>query len=286
MTHAHPLVVKLGGALLDDAAQFGDVFNALAELHGSHPGGVIVVHGGGKAVDRHLDRMGIVTERRDGIRVTPPHAVEQVTAVLAGSMNTQLLGLLLSRGVPAVGLTLCDGHLAHARRATHYSFDPGCVGELAHGRGHLLHHLLAGGYMPVLSSIGIDATGGFLNINADDAAAQVAGIVNASGLLLLTDVPGVRNAEGAILSELDAAHAEHLIAQGVISGGMIAKVRGAVAAANLGGVPVVIASWADPQALRTLGSGGSIGTRVLPTAPLPKSTACTNTLPQEFAHHA
>jgi acetylglutamate kinase len=280
------LVVKLGGALLDDAAQFGGVFDALAELHHSLAGGLIVLHGGGKAVDRQLDRMGIVTERRDGIRITPPHAVEQVTAVLAGSMNTQLLGQLLARGVPAVGLTLSDGHLAHAQRATHYSFDPGCVGELAHGQGHLLHHLLAGGYMPVLSSIGVDTAGGFLNINADDAAAQIAGIVRARGLLLLTDVPGVRDAQGSILKELNAHQAEQLIAEGVISGGMIAKVRGAVAAAKLGGVPVVIAAWTDPQALRVLGSGGSIGTRVVHTAPRPELSPCTARTLEEFAHHA
>ncbi|NBX31670.1 MAG: hypothetical protein EBR07_02935, partial [Planctomycetes bacterium] len=92
-----PLVVKLGGALLDDAAQFPQVFDALARMHQLHPGGLVIVHGGGKAVDRQLDRVGLHTERREGIRITPPEAVEQVTAVLAGAMNTQLLGLLLSR---------------------------------------------------------------------------------------------------------------------------------------------------------------------------------------------
>lgn len=273
-----PLVVKLGGALLDDAASFGAVFDSLGALHASLAGGIVIVHGGGKAVDRQLERLGLVTERREGIRITPPEVVEQVTGVLAGAMNTQLLGLLLSRGVPAVGLTLSDGHLAHAQRTTRYAFDPGCVGELSHGRGELLRHLLAGGFLPVLSSIGIDAQGGMLNINADDAAAQIASIVGASGLLLLTDVPGVRDAAGNTLQELNGATAERLIAQGVITGGMIAKVRGAVSAADLGGVPVVIASWSDPAALSALASGGSVGTRVLPTAVAAPAA-------KEFAHH-
>ena len=259
-----PLVVKLGGALLDDAANFPGVFDALVHMHQVHPCGLVIVHGGGKAVDRQLDRLGIATERREGIRITPPEAVEQVAAVLAGTMNTQLLGLLLSRGASAVGLTLTDGHLARATKATRFPFDPGRVGELVGGDGMLLRHLLAGGYLPVLSSIATCEAGGILNVNADDAAAQIAGIVGASGLLLLTDVPGVRGADGNVVAELDADAAERLIADGTVTGGMIAKVRGAVAAAESGGVPVVIASWAEPNALEALASGGAVGTRVLP----------------------
>lgn len=264
MTQPGPLVVKLGGALLDDASRFPGVFDALARMHQLHPGGLVIVHGGGKAVDRQLDRLGLQTERREGIRITPPEVVEQVTAVLAGAMNTQLLGLLLSRGASAVGLTLSDGHLSRAAKATRFSFDPGRVGELAGGDGALVAHLLAGGYLPVLSSIAVCEAGGFLNVNADDAAAQLAGIVGASGLLLLTDVPGVKGADGAVIAELDEAAAEALVADGTVTGGMVAKVRGAVDAAERAGVPVVIASWADPASLEALASGASVGTRIVP----------------------
>ena len=266
MTVPAPLVVKLGGALLDDAAKFPGVFDALARMHQLHAGGIVIVHGGGKAVDRQLDRLGIQTERREGIRITPPDVVEQVTGVLAGAMNTQLLGLLLSRGASAVGLTLSDGHLARARKATQYAFDAGRVGELAGGDGALVSHLLAGGYLPVLSSIAVCEAGGFLNVNADDAAAQLAGILKASGLLLLTDVPGVKAKDGSVIAQLDAAGAEALVADGTVTGGMIAKVRGAVAAAEAGGVPVLIASWADPAALEALARGASVGTRVVPSS--------------------
>ena len=264
MTHPGPLVVKLGGALLDDASSFPGVFDALARMHQLHDGGLVIVHGGGKAVDRQLDRLGMRTERREGIRITPPEAVEQVTAVLAGAMNTQLLGLLLSRGASAVGLTLSDGHLSRAAKATRFGFDPGRVGELTGGDGALVGHLLAGGYLPVLSSIAVCEAGGFLNVNADDAAAQLAGIVGASGLLLLTDVPGVKGADGAVIPELDEERAAALVADGTVTGGMIAKVRGAVDAARRAGVPVVIASWADPAALEALAAGARVGTRILP----------------------
>jgi acetylglutamate kinase len=233
-------------------------------MHQLHAGGLVIVHGGGKAVDRQLDRLGLQTERREGIRITPPEVVEQVTAVLAGAMNTQLLGLLLSRGVSAVGLTLSDGHLSSAQKTTRFSFDPGRVGELTGGDGALVHHLLSGGFLPVLSSIAVCQAGGFLNVNADDAAAQLAGILRAQGLLLLTDVPGVKGADGRVIPELTADSAEALIADGTVTGGMIAKVRGAVDAAERAGVPVVIASWADPAALEALASGAAVGTRVTP----------------------
>ena len=270
-----PLVVKLGGALLDDAAQFPQVFDALARMHQLHAGGLVIVHGGGKAVDRQLERVGLHTERREGIRITPPEAVEQVTAVLAGAMNTQLLGLLLSRGVSAVGLTLSDGHLSRAVKTQRFTFDPGRVGELVGGDGALVHHLLSGGFLPVLSSIAVCEAGGFLNVNADDAAAQLAGILHAQGLLLLTDVPGVKDANGQVIAELTASAAETLIADGTVTGGMIAKVRGALDAAQRAGVPVVIASWCDPAALEALATGAAIGTRVLPSASVASATSAT-----------
>ncbi len=264
MTRPAPLVVKLGGALLDDATQFPQVFDALARMHQLHAGGLVIVHGGGKAVDRQLERVGLHTERREGIRITPPEAVEQVAAVLAGAMNTQLLGLLLSRGVSAVGLTLSDGHLSRAVKTQRFDFDPGRVGELVGGDGALIHHLLSGGFLPVLSSIAVCEAGGLLNVNADDAAAQLAGILKAQGLLLLTDVPGVKDADGQVIAELTSPAAEALINDGTITGGMIAKVRGALDAAERSNVPVVIASWSNPAALEALASGTSVGTRVLP----------------------
>ena len=122
--------------------------------------------------------------------------------------------------------------------------------------------LLAGGFLPVVSSIGLDDAGGFLNINADDAAAALAGIVGARGLVLLTDVAGVLDASGHVIPSLDRDAIERHIADGTIHGGMIAKVRGALEAAEQSGVPVTIASWKDPASVTGVGTS----TRIVPLA--------------------
>jgi len=264
-----PLVVKVGGALLDAPEQHLETIQAIAELHAvelRRGGGVVLVHGGGLAVDRHLARLGITTERIEGIRVTPPDVVEEIVGVLAGRMNTRLLGLLAAVGAQPVGLSLGDGGLCRCRKATRYAFDPGAVGEIVGGDPMVVRTLIAGGFLPVVSSIGLDDRGGFLNINADDAAAAIAGIVRAANLVLLTDVAGVLDRSKAVIGELDRSSIERLIADGTISGGMIAKVRGALEAAERAGVPVTIASWKDPLAVtHATGSGAATCTRVLPT---------------------
>jgi acetylglutamate kinase len=261
VTTSRILVVKVGGALLDDpeAASIHratiEGLRALERDARAHGGGLVVVHGGGVTVDRHLARLGITTERIDGIRVTPPEVVEEITGVLAGRVNTRLVGMLAAAGARPVGLSLGDGGLCEARKATRYPFDPGAVGEIVGGDPSLVTTLVDGGFLPVVSSIGLDATGRMLNINADDAAAAIARIVSAHELVLLTDVPGVLDRSGSVLAELDRERIEALVADGTITGGMIAKVRGALDAAESAGVPVVIASWKDPASIRTPTNG-------------------------------
>ncbi len=248
-----PLVIKVGGAMLDEPGKHLATINGIVDLHRearSRGSGVVLVHGGGAAVDRHLARLGIVTERIDGIRVTPPDVVEEIVGVLAGRVNTRLLGLLSAAGAQPVGLSLGDGGLCSCRKATRYPFDPGSVGEIVSGDATVLRTLIGGGFLPVISSIGLDELGGFLNVNADDAAAAIARIAHGSELVLLTDVAGVLDAEGAVIPSLDREGIDRLIAEGTISGGMIAKVRGALDAAERAGVPVTIASWKDPMSVR------------------------------------
>lgn len=263
MSHPSPLVLKLGGALIDDAHALDAIVHAISHLERRTPGSLVIVHGGGAAVDRQLARLGMATERREGIRITPPDQMEQIAGVLAGAINAKLTATLLAEGVRAVGMTLAGGGLAHTARATRYAFDPGQVGEIRGGSPDVVRSLLGGGFVPVISSIGADSDGSLLNVNADDAAAAVAGIVGARALVLLTDVPGVRGADGRTIPTLDAGAAEALIASGVITGGMIPKVRSAADTATRCGVPVVIAPWADPSALATLADGGRAGTAFL-----------------------
>lgn len=263
-----PVVVKVGGTLLDEPEKHRATLDGIVLLHENarrRGSGVILVHGGGVLVDRHLARLGITTERIDGIRVTPPDVVEEIVGVLAGRVNTRLVGLLAGSGARTVGLSLGDGGLCACRKATRYAFDPGAVGEIVSGDPGVTDALIAAGFLPVISSIGLDAHGGFLNINADDAAAAVALVTHASDLVLLTDVPGVLGRDGAVIPTLDEAHINALIADGTIAGGMIAKVRGALEAATKSGAPVTIASWKDPSSVLAGTAGGATCTRVVPS---------------------
>jgi len=269
-----PLLIKLGGLAIDQADKHGALFQALCRLHmtlRADGDGLVLIHGGGKAVDRRLERLGFISERRDGIRITPPDHIDEVVAGLAGSVNKQVVGQIQRCGVPAVGLCLGDGFTAKSFKATGYAFDPGRVGEIRGGDPRLIHLLLGAGFMPVLCSIGLDEHGLPLNINADDAAAGLSCLLECRGLVLLTDVEGVLDVDGGVFEELTAEAVERHIADGAIRGGMIPKVRGAVQAAQASRVPVVIASWNDPEALLKLSTGESVGTRVLPGNATPVS---------------
>lgn len=258
-----PLVVKIGGALLEQADQHLDAFAGLIALHRAHRdaggGGIILVHGGGAQVDKQLKLVGIETPRIEGIRVTTREAIDQVVGVLAGSAHVRLLGILQSQGAQVVGLGLSDGGLCACRHTTKFNFDAGEVGEITGGDGAVAHALLAAGFMPVVNSIGLSAKGEPLNVNADEAACAIARVVGAAGIVLLTDVPGVLDASKRLIAELDSARIDELIANGTISGGMIPKVRNALDAARQAGCPATIASWRDPAAIAT----GSTGTRVV-----------------------
>lgn len=261
-----PLLVKIGGAAVDQAEEHGALFEALCDLHRAERaagGGVVLVHGGGVTVDRRLERLGMVSERREGIRITPPEHIDEVVAGLAGSVNKKLVGRIQRCGVPAVGLCLGDGLIANSRQAGGYSFDPGRVGEIDGGNPRLMELLIGGGFMPVLCSIGLDDAGHPLNINADDAATGLAGLLDCRALILLTDVEGVLDAKGRLLDELTPDEIERRISRGEIRDGMIPKVRGAARAARVSQTPVTITSWNQPGKLVRLARGESIGTRIV-----------------------
>lgn len=262
-----PIVIKIGGTALEDRNSAPLVWSAVAKLHSDHPGGVVLLHGGGKAVDRHLDRLGFTTERREGIRITPNDQIEEITAVLAGKINKSIVQQLNTLGIRAVGLCLGDGAMLRTVKSSKYSFDPGRVGEVIadqSGKAELLSLLLKSRFLPVLSSIGMDELG-FLNLNADDAAAGVAAALGAKALVLLTDVPGIFDETKTPAREMDTDRIEALIASGHIAGGMIVKARAAAATAISTGVPVVILSGNDPSAIGDWASGKPVGTRILST---------------------
>lgn len=285
-----PLVIKLGGRALDDTAKTDRLWDAIALLAQPAPEatagrtdatGLVLVHGGGSEVDTHLARLGMTTTRSAGLRVTPDDQIGEVVSVLRGRVNTRLVGHLQSRGVPAVGLGLADGGACVCRKHQPGGAELGRVGVVAwrpgapsqRSTGGLWRDLLAAGRVPVLCSIGLDAAGKPLNVNADDAAAAVAGILSARTLVLLTDVPGVLDGDGCPLVETDKAGIEAMITAGTISGGMIPKARAAVAAAESSGVPTVIASWKQPESLTAVAGDTPVGTRVLPPRRRPVGTS-------------
>lgn len=267
-----PVIVKIGGVALERQAESPEMWHALLTLHrtrlSAEKGGVVLVHGGGKAVDRMLDRLGLVSERREGIRITTPDQIDVVTSVLAGTVNKSLVGcinrvaLASNFSERAVGLCLGDGGLCASAKSTRYSFDPGRVGDVTGGDAGLARALFNGGFLPVLCSIGLDDAGKTLNINADDAAAALVPIVGASGLVLMTDVPGIKNSKGQLVPDLSPAAIEQMISSGEVTGGMIPKTRAAAAVATSSGADVFIMSGEDPANLTAWAQGKPVGTRV------------------------
>lgn len=262
-----PLVIKIGGSTLDDHLHNQALWHSIASLSSGEAeqnGGVIIVHGGGKAVDRQLSRLGIVSERRQGLRVTPPDQIGDVVGVLAGQVNKSLVGSLLVAGARPVGLCLGDGDMLMCEKHEPQGVDLGRVGAVKGGDCEILRTLIANGFLPVVSSIGLDDEGQFLNINADDAAAGIAEALQATSLVLLTDVPGIRNRAGALCPQLTPTAIEQMIADREISGGMIVKARAAAGVATRAAIRVVILSGEDPAHLIGWIGGQTVGTSIVP----------------------
>lgn len=262
---ANTIVVKIGGACIDDSAALAGVCDAVFDaLVAGTP--VVVVHGGGAAVDRALERVGVMSERVNGLRKTTSREIGTIAGVLAGETNATLCAHLLSRGAPAVGLSLHAGGMTICDPHPDFAGGPNAadnrVGRIADTNPELLSALLDAGMCPVLSSISMDHAGRLMNVNADDAACAVAGMLDARALVMLTDVEGVRASDGKVIEQLSSDEIEDLIARGVVTGGMVPKVRSALAASASTSRPVVIASWKQPGVLARAARGESCGTVV------------------------
>jgi len=244
------VVVKLGGRGVGAAVAREPIIDALACIAAHER--LVIVHGGGGAIDTRLQRAGIEAERVQGLRVTDETTMDEVVAALAGNVNHALVGALLSRDIQCSGLTLAGSGIRCHRRPPVDGVDLGMVGVVDADEN--VHHvdgvlaLLGAGVLPVISCVGADDDGRPLNVNADDAAAGVAGALGANQLVLLTDTPGVLDADGRLLETLDRDEIERLIDGRIILGGMIPKVRAAVDMAAQLHAPVRIASWADADA--------------------------------------
>ena len=232
--HDKTIVLKYGGAaMVDEALQSGFAKDVvLMKLVGMNP---VVVHGGGPQIGQALARIGKESEFVDGMRVTDRETMDVVEMVLGGLVNKQIVNLIGTHGGRAVGLTGKDGNLIRARKLTVRRDSPelkapeiidiGHVGEVENIDVGVVDMLVKGDFIPVIAPIGIGADGQSYNINADLVAGKIAETLNAEKLVLLTNTPGVLDARGELLPTMVVSEVQKLIDDGVISGGMLPKVR-------------------------------------------------------------
>jgi acetylglutamate kinase len=214
------VVVKLGGTTI---AEEQDVLREIVAERRSRP--IVVVHGGGKRLTDWLTRLGVPSHFEAGRRVTDEATLEVFLAVIGGVINAELTVALRDLGADAVGVRGIDGDTIRGERAAGL----GLVIAEPVADPDLVSLLLDAGHLPVLAPMGLDPEGHICNVNADDAAAALAAALGGD-LLLLTDTDGVRDAAGARIPEMTPEDAERLIAEGVIDGGMVPKVRSALRA--------------------------------------------------------
>jgi acetylglutamate kinase len=227
-------VIKYGGHAMEDPelrASFArDV--VLLKYIGVRP---VVVHGGGPQIEATLARLGKTSSYVDGLRVTDEETMEVVEMVLGGKVNPEIVQLVNGAGGRALGLTGRDGGMLGVRRRRPGGRDIGLVGEVTHVDPSAVLASADAGFVPIVAPVGVDAEGVAHNVNADEAAAALARALGAAKLLMLTDVEGVKDAEGRLLRQLSAEAARKLIAEGTIRGGMIPKVECCLSAVD-GGV--------------------------------------------------
>lgn len=229
------VVIKYGGAALVNEEIKSTIIKdiALMKFVGFKP---VVVHGGGKDINKALERVGIEPQFKDGLRVTDEETMEVVQEVLVGKVNKSLVTELCLQGINAVGVCGKDSGFMKVKKATPNGLDLGLVGEVTEVDTTLINTLLDNDFVPVISTVGVDEEGNSYNVNADYAAVAVAGALNAEKLVFITDVAGVMrdvNDPNSVIST-NTAEINELIADGTIAGGMIPKVQCCLAGVNAG----------------------------------------------------
>jgi acetylglutamate kinase len=262
-----PIVLKLGGELVEDQAEVRRIAAGIAAL-AKHTA-LVVVHGGGREIDAALAAAGIPKQQVDGLRVTDARTLDVVVSVLAGAINTRLVAALRVAGARPVGLTGADASVVTVRRAAPMTtvagtkVDLGLVGSpVNNGTPQLLTDLLGAGYLPVVACLGITRRGEVLNVNADTLASHLAAELHARRLVIAGGTPGVLDDQGNTIERLSAAGAAKLIRSGTANKGMVAKLEACRAALRKGVGDVLIANGRDIR----------FGILAEPPATLPGST--------------
>lgn len=252
------LVVKYGGHAMTDKA-LKDAFAqdiALLKFVGMNP---VIVHGGGPQINTVLEKMCIPSNFVKGLRVTDRPTMDVVEMVLVGNVNKEIVAQINQQGGKAVGLSGKDGNTIVARKIQQFQadndnqppeiIDPGHVGEVKQIHPDVIHTLMEKGFIPVIAPVGVDESGETYNINADHVASKMAVALSARRLILLTDVDGVLDASGGLISSISIKDVQQMIADKEISGGMIPKIECAVEALQNGVEKAPIINGKRPHSL-------------------------------------
>jgi acetylglutamate kinase len=250
----HPVVLKLGGELIETDAKVAALGRAIAAAAKGTP--LVVVHGGGREIDAALAQAGIAKRQVDGLRVTDAATLDIVVAVLAGVVNTRFVAAINAAGGRAVGLTGADAGVAPVKKAPAHratsggTVDLGLVGLPTNAPAPaLLASLCRDGYVPVIACIGAGAKGQLFNVNADTLAGSLAGRLKAARLVIAGATAGVLDADGTTIAALSGAAIRRLVASGTASAGMIAKLSACRAAVAGGARHVAIVDGRDGKRL-------------------------------------
>lgn len=242
------LVVKIGGAALDNKELVKKCAKAISDL-ASEGHKVAVVHGGGAALTRTLAQLGKESQFINGLRVTDMETRDVALMVLAGRVNKQLVASIAAEGQAAVGLCGGDGLAFTARKKQNEGADLGFVGEISNVDARWIRAIWDNGGIPVMSSIALGSDGEYYNVNADQMAAACAAGCNADALVFLTDVAGVKAADGSVIRWLPLSRVQTLVKDTVVSGGMLPKLQACEEALRQGVTRVRILPAADAAEL-------------------------------------
>jgi len=255
--HGKTVVVKCGGSVLSDqslrSTSATDI--VLMKYVGMN---LVVIHGGGRAISETMDKMGIKSEFRQGLRVTDERSIKIVEMVLVGSENKELVASINRAGGRAVGISGKDSDMLFAEKLmvpgddAGEEVDIGYVGKITRVNPEVLRNLESDGYIPIIAPVATDENGGTWNVNADVAAGEIAGALRAEKLVFLTDTPGMlsdESDEDSLISTITLGEVEELISRGAIGGGMIPKAKACSAALHAGVRKTHIIDGRVPHAL-------------------------------------
>src|SRR5438067_5767220 len=241
--------MKLGGSLLDDAARRAEILRAIA-AQWNRGEQIVLVHGGGKHVDAHLQKLGIAKKTHAGLRITDDETLPIVVAILAGLVNKSLVAELAGMHIRAAGISGADASTLVAEPHPPIGgVELGHVGRVVASNRTLIRSMLTAGIMPVVSSVAEGPNGTLLNVNADTASSAIAIALGAESLAFLTDVAGLLDGRGEVVKTIYADEAHALLDTDVVSGGMRPKLLAALHALKFGVGAVEIGETAVTQVL-------------------------------------